>query len=111
MFKSSVRFNDTGTLSEYRYMSSTIFQNLSRMAHLQELLAAAGFKDGTIQGAQLMERLFDVIADDVNGAFRLAVSATHRFLDDRVDDAELLQVLRRQFQGAGCILGEGGAAP
>lgn len=81
------------------------------MSHLQKLLAAAGFEGFAVEFGEFTEGRFDVIADDVDGAFGFAVGAAHGFFDDGVDDGELFQVLRRQFQGARGVLGEFGGAP
>lgn len=62
---------------------------LSRVAHFQELLAAAGFQRMPLHAGQFIQRFFNVVADDVDRSLRLPVRAAHGLLDDRIDDAKL----------------------
>lgn len=80
---------------EYRTFNSNDNDlSLNRVAHLQEFLAPAHFENGALLGTELVECFLDIIADDIDSALRLAMGASHRLLNDGIDNAELLEVLR-----------------
>src|SRR5437879_2108603 len=77
-------------------------------AHLEELLAAPGAQQGAVLTDQFAQIARDCFTDRLYGARAVAMGAAQRLGNDRVDDAELLQVLRgdaKRFRGVLGLLG------
>src|SRR6516164_8053855 len=81
------------------------------LPHGEELLAPLGAESGTILAGELGERAFEGVSQALDDADPVAVGAAQRLDHDLVDDAQLQQILRRQLQRLGRVLGHLGAAP